>query len=1246
MDVRTFLAELDAEAVAESQSQTSSPSSSTPGLQPVLDVLNDWEVVEHGGPDGGAGVVVAGSVSSHTLSASKPATLDTPLAVRGANRWGSYTSLKASHLDLGTPHTPLPYHLHLPSLLRLPLAPPSTRLQPAFRVAADATNALQSYVEHDAGAAQATAANSGSLLRAPAASGSFIRGSTNNRPFRPGFGATRKPLSSNHNGSSASSSSSSANLGMNGYADASADDILNDATPPSSSSSSTSTSTSALSQQGASTSLAGPGGSEWAVRDESDTSNFHRVVPDMAMKYPFELDPFQKRAVMHLERGENVFVAAHTSAGKTVVAEYAISLSQKHMTRTIYTSPIKALSNQKFRDFTDTFDDVGLLTGDMQVNPEATCLVCTTEILRSMLYKGSDCIRDTEWVIFDEVHYVNDSERGVVWEEIIVLLPDHVGLILLSATVANTFEFADWVGRTKQRPVYVVSTNKRPVPLAHHIYVRDKMFPLVSSDRQFNDEGYSGALRKFHRESDDDDDGKNKRKKHKGYGARMKAEASQWNSMVKDFKKEGLLPCVVFSFSKRVCEQVAFGLKNISLVTSEEAHAIHVFTEKCLSALEPGDRELPQVLRVRDLLKRGIGVHHGGLLPIIKEMVEMLFGRGLCKILYATETFAMGVNMPAKCVVFNQLRKHDGTDFRTILPGEYTQMAGRAGRRGLDAVGTVIINGARGVPEASDLIHMILGKPYALESQFRLTYGMVLNLHRIEDMRVEDMIKRSFAEADNASARPELVAELEYALEELDALDPISCLLDGTEPKIEEYHLLVSEAKSSLAYLNAVVLSGRNARSLLSPGRVVVYGSPYGPALGIVLRYFFDVSSHSSPFGGVGSSAGTSSLAAFLGEDFGARTASLASSTVHVLVLDTSEGGAEPEVQLHPWAGLWLPPASAFVGRVVPLSGSEISGVTHQVLDHIVPQDLIDERNTQALNAAARDLYTLASGLTGSVGSSQASRVDIVTPSAIGQESSNVQVVEKEDTLMRVVSKLASSKCHGCPHLCDQYARAEREHTLKKTVNSVTSSLSDDSLRLLPDYHQRVSVLQSLQYLSEDETVLLKGRVACEINTADELILTELIFDNGLAELDSACIVALLSMLIFQRKTDVEPTLIPQLLTARTRLEEIATRLGLLQAEAGLDIDPHEYVRSSLKGGLMEVVYEWALGKPFAQICELTDVEEGTIVRTIVRLDDACREVKNAARIIGNSALYEKLTEASLAIKRDIVFAPSLYVKN
>lgn len=228
------------------------------------------------------------------------------------------------------------------------------------------------------------------------------------------------------------------------------------------------------------------GSASWADTTPVDLSEYELLRPRLAMTHPFELDYFQKQAVMRLERRECVFVAAHTSAGKTVVAEYAIAMARNHLTRAIYTSPIKALSNQKYRDFKERFDDIGLITGDVSVNPDASCLIMTTEILRSMLYRGSDVIKDIEWVIFDEVHYVNDLERGVVWEEVIIMLPDRINLIFLSATTPNTIEFSDWIGRTKRKKVYVVSTTFRPVPLQHYLLHNEDIYPILGVDGKYN----------------------------------------------------------------------------------------------------------------------------------------------------------------------------------------------------------------------------------------------------------------------------------------------------------------------------------------------------------------------------------------------------------------------------------------------------------------------------------------------------------------------------------------------------------------------------------------------------------------------------------------------------------------------------------------------------------------------------------------------------------------------------------------
>lgn len=623
-------------------------------------------------------------------------------------------------------------------------------------------------------------------------------------------------------------------------------------------------------------------GREWAhvVDVNKEITNFHELVPDMAREWPFELDTFQKEAVYHLEGGDSVFVAAHTSAGKTVVAEYAIALAAKHMTKAIYTSPIKALSNQKYRDFRTTFDDVGILTGDVQINPEASCLIMTTEILRSMLYRGADLIRDVEFVIFDEVHYVNDSERGVVWEEVIIMLPEHVTLILLSATVPNTHEFASWVGRTKKKDIYVISTPKRPVPLEHYLWASKDKYKIVDSNKRFLENGWKKAndvmTGKEKEKAKKDAEAQNPQAQRgggqgrgrgappargnqrgggrggapparggRGQGGRGqpssrgsgniartgrgggRTTAAQdktiWVNVVSHLRKEELLPGCIFVFSKKRCEENADSLSNQDFCNASEKSLIHMFIEKSLTRLKPEDRTLPQVLRLRDLLGRGVAVHHGGLLPIMKEVVEILFAKSLVKVLFATETFAMGLNLPTRTVVFLGYRKHDGKQFRDLLPGEYTQMAGRAGRRGLDTVGYVIIvaTGRDEAPPAASLKKMMLGEPTKLRSQFRLTYNMILNLLRVEALKIEEMIKRSFSENATQALLPEHEKQVQLSEASLAKIKREPCEICDLD--LAACHDAAMEYEKLTAELHTGLVASPVGKRLFAPKRLVVY---------------------------------------------------------------------------------------------------------------------------------------------------------------------------------------------------------------------------------------------------------------------------------------------------------------------------------------------------------------------------------------------------------------------------------------
>ncbi|RAK71178.1 SKI complex RNA helicase subunit SKI2 [Aspergillus fijiensis CBS 313.89] len=1001
-------------------------------------------------------------------------------------------------------------------------------------------------------------------------------------------------------------------------------------------------------------------GREWAhvVDVNKDIPNFRELVPDMAREWPFELDTFQKEAVYHLENGDSVFVAAHTSAGKTVVAEYAIALASKHMTKAIYTSPIKALSNQKFRDFRTTFDDVGILTGDVQINPEASCLIMTTEILRSMLYRGADLIRDVEFVIFDEVHYVNDLERGVVWEEVIIMLPEHVTLILLSATVPNTYEFASWVGRTKKKDIYVISTPKRPVPLEHYLWAGKGMYKVVDSNKRFLENGW--------KEADEIISGRDKIKAQKAAEAQAQSQASRgapqgrgrgqapgrggargnsqrggaprgrgqpanrgtgniartgrgggrttaaqdktiWVQLVQHLRKENLLPGCIFVFSKKRCEQNADSLSNQDFTTAAEKSLIHMFIEKSLTRLKPEDRTLPQILRLRDLLSRGIAVHHGGLLPIMKEIVEILFAKSLVKVLFATETFAMGLNLPTRTVVFSGFRKHDGKGFRDLLPGEYTQMAGRAGRRGLDTVGYVIIvnPGRDEAPPAGALRRMILGDPTKLRSQFRLTYNMILNLLRVEALKIEEMIKRSFSENATQALLPEHEKQVQLSEASLAKIKREPC--DICDIDLAACHDAAIEYEKLTSELHVGLLSSPVGKRLFMPKRLIVYRKDGFRTAGIIVRE--GIGGGATPtiqvleIGRIGSRRHPSDILPFLPE-FRHRFQSLPTRAAD-MTLKTSK---------------------------IPLTDLEC--ITNTMIKLGGPIWYLNIKK-EAMKFADKELVKFCASWT--------------QPAWDEMDWTRIKELQVRDILEKRQQQAAiaqSCRCLQCPNFLKHFEMQHDEWQVKENISQLKQLMSDQNLALLPDYEQRIQVLKDLGFVDEQARVQLKGKVACEIHSSDELVLTELILENVLAEYEPEEIVALLSAFVFQEKTENVPTLTPRLEKGKEAIVKISDRVNDIQIQHQViqtSEDSNDFA-SQPRFGLSEVVYEWAKGMSFNRITDLTDVMEGTIVRTITRLDETCREVKNAAKLVGDPNLYAKMQQAQELIKRDVIFAASLYM--
>ena len=483
----------------------------------------------------------------------------------------------------------------------------------------------------------------------------------------------------------------------------------------------------------------------------------HKPPETPARTWPFKLDPFQQVSIASIERGESVLVSAHTSAGKTVVAEYAIAQSLKNNQRVVYTSPIKALSNQKYREFNAEFGDVGLMTGDVTINPTATCLVMTTEILRSMLYRGSEIMREVAWVVFDEIHYLRDKARGVVWEETIILLPDKVRYVFLSATIPNAMQFAEWITKTHSQPCHVVYTDFRPTPLQHYFFPQgaDGIHLVVDEKGAFREENFNKAMNTIADKMGDDPADAIAKRKGRGKDKKLNKGGTKGPSDIYKIVKMIMIkkynPVIVFSFSKNQCEAYALQMSNMTFNEDSEKAMVEKVFNNALDVLSEEDKQLPQIHNILPLLKRGIGIHHSGLLPILKETIEILFQESLIKVLFATETFSIGLNMPAKTVVFTSVRKFDGVSQRWVTPSEFVQMSGRAGRRGLDDRGIVIMMIDEKM-EPAVAKEIVRGEQDKLNSAFYLGYNMILNLMRVEGISPEFMLERCFYQFQNTAS--------------------------------------------------------------------------------------------------------------------------------------------------------------------------------------------------------------------------------------------------------------------------------------------------------------------------------------------------------------------------------------------------------------------------------------------------------------------------------------------------------------
>ncbi len=422
------------------------------------------------------------------------------------------------------------------------------------------------------------------------------------------------------------------------------------------------------------------------------------------------LDRFQEQSIQFIEQKKSLIISAPTGSGKTLIAEYAINKALKEGKEVLYTAPIKALSNQKFRDFGQLFgrDKVGIMTGDVSFNSEAPILIMTTEIFRNAIFEDPKRFDNVMYLILDEVHYLDDIERGSVWEESIIFAPTHIRVLCLSATVPNVMEIAQWIGKIRSEVIEVVQEDKRPVPLKELCYIENK--GILS---------YEDAFRSLP---------KKMKKISLIERAKFRENSNQAiENILETIRKDKHYPALYFVFSRKECEWNASFCRKYQLLDEKEQNIMKQRVYDLVQAYK-----LPKAVLKQEpctLLIRGIGYHHAGMIPAMKEIVEQLFTEGLIKLLFATETFALGINMPARSVVFHALKKYDGVEVRKLNTLEYQQMAGRAGRRGIDTVGYVYTNLCSDLVTQLELKQVIKGDLGEIQSQFNLSYSTLLALY-------------------------------------------------------------------------------------------------------------------------------------------------------------------------------------------------------------------------------------------------------------------------------------------------------------------------------------------------------------------------------------------------------------------------------------------------------------------------------------------------------------------------------------
>ena len=902
------------------------------------------------------------------------------------------------------------------------------------------------------------------------------------------------------------------------------------------------------------------------------------AIEAFAADYGFALDDFQVAGASALVEGRSTLVAAPTGAGKTVVGEFAVWWAMQRGGKCFYTTPIKALSNQKYNDLIQRYgaDKVGLLTGDNVVNGEAPIVVMTTEVLRNMLYEGSSTLGGLHAVVLDEVHYLADRERGAVWEEVIIQLPAQVQLACLSATVSNAEEFGAWL-RSVRQSCDVVISERRPVPLEHHYAVNDRIHPVFKAGGKQVGKGASDRAKARNQAAREALDGvpnpdvimlerqagtSNRVSRRGRYQqSSMKLRAPRRSDIVRELRRRKWLPAIYFLFSRNGCDDAVQQLMNdgVSLTRPEERDRIRQMIDDRTAELPSEDLEVLGYGPWARALEHGIAAHHAGMVPVFKETVEALFVRGLVKVCFATETLALGINMPARTVVIERLEKWNGQSHELLTPGQFTQLTGRAGRRGLDVVGHAVVLYQRDI--AFPTVASLVGRrTEPLRSSFAPSYNMAVNLLRRHDRaEAEALLARSFAQyqADQRVA--------------------------GEEKRIAE---------------NNRALAGYAEENLHSD-------------LGNFDEYWALRREQSRL-----ESQGAKDRRALQSEAVAAGIARLRDGDV----VAVPRGRGKPEVvavvDASGWRGKGKPPLVGVVG-----TDARLRRVGPREFDH-PPQkvgwvrlpDAGNPRQDRYRKAVARELG------------------QVHVPEQLPRrkpprdEAATAQLEELR-------AKVREHPVHRDPHLPDMEVWARRHDELRTETERLERSVRRRTGSLVRQFDRILGVLTDLDYLTDehDPRPTEQGMVLGALYAETDLVLAESLRLGLLDDLSATDLAAVASAFVYETRSK-EP--LPARLPSPAVRDVLAKVAAVWEDVSTREEDASLPVTRPPDPGFAEPIWHWVAGAGLDDALTGTDLTAGDFVRAAKQVNDLLRQVRDAVQ---GSPLSDRAHEAAKAIMRGVV---------